>query len=259
MTQFAKSLDARISELVEKQDVFAAAVGETNHPVRTQRYGNGGAYPNHQKLPRSIYFYYIRYTPDAGLDVRHYFYPEGAHDDVANPATPAQWAPIPNTKAGLEPHIKKLIENAKANGGAGGNAYTLAGRDFQNIKWRRKSYIALFIDDEAWTLHKHSATGQDALIFLTDPAGPGLPNKTPNHSFFDAQVFDVTIAGRQRPVFVCINHMTRDEAGNNVTEHPQYFAFEIYFRAKFLQGATAPITVILDPDGNNMGPPIGPP
>jgi hypothetical protein len=252
MTKSVEKIDLYLTELIKKQDLAAELNGEVNHPVRSDRMGKPGQYPKHQKVPRCIYFYYVRYIPDVGLDVRHYFYPGGPHDDRANPPQGTTWRPIPNTRAGLEQPLKDLIANARVDG----NAFPRVGQDFQNIKWYRKSYIAVFIDDEAWKLHRHPLTGKDAIVFLTDAARG--PAGAANYSFFDAEVLDLTVGGRQRPVFVCINHMTTDDAGTDVATS-QHFVFEVLLRADFKGVATAPITIILDPDGNNMGPPIGPP
>lgn len=248
-SEHRKPLDVHIEGLEERQNSIAAAAGETNWPVHEQRLGLPAQFPNHQAVPCSIYFYYVRINTTGELYVRHYFYPSGNHKDPANPANPADWPPIQNTDADLIPVLQDLIANARA----GGVKYPVLGSDFLGIEWRRKSYVALFIDEANWSLHK-AASGQPAVLFITSGAG------TPNHSFFDGRDLDIPMPqGDLRSAFVCINHMKKDDAGTDLAAGDiEPYQFKMFFEVKFSSGGR-PLTVIFDPDGSNEGPPIGPP
>jgi len=231
------------------------AAGKANFPVHDKRLGLPYNFPDHQATPRSLYFYYFRLNSNGGLVVRHYFYPGGDHTAKNNPLHPNDWADIPNTKEELVPILQKLIANARAEG----DVYPLIGNDFLEIRWYRKSYIALFIDEANWSLHKVADTGQPAVLFITEPKGG--KKGTPNHTFFDGMDLDIPMdQGPDRSAFVCINHMKMDPDGTdlNYAGSPEYYQFKMFFRVKFTCGGE-PITVIFDPDGNNLGPPIPPP
>jgi hypothetical protein len=253
-TEFAKPLDVYIEDLTEREGAFAAAAGETNFPVHDQRLGLPAKFPNHQAAPRSLYFYYVRLNRNGGLYVRHYFYPGGNHADRANPAAPEDWQEIPNTPEALIPILQQLVANARAQG----QAFPLVGNDFVGIDWWRKSYVALFVDEANWALHKEPETGQAAVLFITEPKDG--QTGTPNHSFFDGQNLDIPMPdGLTRSAFVCLNHMKKDEAGTDLAagDH-EFFQFKIFFRVNFVAGGP-PLTVIFDPGGTNLGPPIPPP
>jgi hypothetical protein len=253
-TEFAKPLEAYVEDFTARQDTSAAQVGDVNFPVHDQRLGLPEDYPNHQKVPRSIYFYYLSLNSNGGLDVRHYFYPGGDHTSTTNPVNPNDWPDIPNTDEALVPILKNLIANARAKG----NAYPLLGSGLQGIEWYRKSYFVLFIDEETWSLHQDSATGQSAVLFVTNQQEGKYG--TPNHSFFDGRNLTVRMPGEEpRSGFVCINHMKRDAAGEDLrTNDKQVYVFKLFFNVEFVTGET-PLTVIFDPDGTNLGPPLGPP
>ena len=248
-TEHRKPLDIYIEELEGRQDTATTAAAAADFPVTAQRLGLPGPFPNHQSVPCSIYFYYVRINTTGDLYVRHYFYPSGNHKDANNPGDPAAWPAIPNTDAALLPILQDMVANARAGGGK----YPLVGSDFLGIEWYRKSYIAMFIDEANWSVHKGSS-GNPAILFITTGGG------TPNHSFFDGRNVDIPMPqGDTRSAFVCINHMKKNAAGDDLLAGDnQFFQFKMFFDVKFTSGGK-PLTVIFDPDGNNLGPPIGPP
>ena len=105
-----------------------------NFPIEDRRLGAPG-FPNHQAVPRSLYFYYLRINKNGQLYVTHHFYPGGDHDDVNNPANPDDWPEIPYDKQGLTDLVTKLAVDARPTGDKN---YPVIGRDFVDIKWRRK-------------------------------------------------------------------------------------------------------------------------
>ena len=256
-TELEKPLDTYVTDFVARQQAFADEVGEQNFPVQSQRMGLPDRYPRHQDVPCCIYFYYLQVSPNGGLDVRHYFYPGGVHSSPDNPAPSEVWPPIPNTNAALGPIVLKLIENARKPAGQD-DAYPQIGTGFSGIEWFRKSYVVMFMDEEHWALHRHSATGRAALLFVTDLQDGRTP--TPNHSFFDGKNLTIPVpGGAPLSAFACINHMKRDVDGYDLrSTDDQLYVFKLYFDVKFTTGEP-PMTVIFDPDGNNLGPPLPPP
>jgi len=251
LLDFRTPIDEAIADLADQQRNLAALSGLRDSSIDDPRLGTPGFY----KIPCSIYFYYVRINSNGRVFVTHHFYPGGDPNDENNPLNPADWPAIDRDPNRLTPILEMLAQDARPSGT---NAYKI-GSGFQNIEWRRKSYIAFFIDEANWTLHP-----QDGVTFITAPKD-GVPG-TPNHTFFDALYLPLTMRiGRgpamdQRSAVVFINHMKADDAGNDLTEHdpPQLFHFQMVFDVA-IEGGANQMTVIFDPDGNNMGPPIGPP
>ena len=136
----------------------------------------------------------------------------------------------------------------------------LVGANFENIYWKKKCYFTLFLDEAEWDFYSFPADKEAPIVFVEEKSqiidgrvvtGPTLDK---NVSFFDAE--KIKIAGRN--AVRCINYKKRDAAGaDNETGTVQSLAFEIYLRAPFASGHSANpyITMIIDPPGNNDGPP----
>lgn len=193
--------------------------------------------PGYDKEPYTVYFYYVRVDTDGRLKVKHY--------------TQESASAIPHNT--LQAVIQGLVDNVRN----GDNNPPPNGRNFASIEWTRKSYIAFFIDEENWDLHQ-SGNPLDGIRFNSSP--------TPNHTFFDAVDLRVTVTNRrsgavtQRSAIAFVNHMKKDDQGNDLEAGDrQPFKFEMIFDVKFADQSPAPIIVIFDPDGTNVGPPLPPP
>jgi hypothetical protein len=259
MTEFLESsnpIAEALAEVADRQERLAAAAGATPASIYDPRLGT----PNFTDVPCCIYFYYIRVNTNGRLFVTHHFYPGGNPNDPTNPPNSADWHAIARDPQQLTPILEMLAQDARP---LGAKAYPPIGDSFDQIRWRRKSYIALFIDEASWTL-----APKDGVTFITDYKG-GVAG-TPNHSFFDALDLPLTMPIRrpkpggpytdQRSALVFINHMKADDAGNDLTynDPPQLFHFLITFNVAFQNGVKG-MTVIFDPDGTNEGPPLPPP
>ncbi|HYJ81858.1 MAG TPA: hypothetical protein VEW26_03315 [Allosphingosinicella sp.] len=193
------------------------------------------------KVPHTVYFYYVRIDTDGKLRVNHY--------------THALNYPIPPDTIGMV--VQQLVDNVR---GSNLNPAPDPRNNFQGIEWQRKSYIAVFVDEENWTIHKNGSP-IDGIRFVTN-----LPGTTPNHTFYDAVDLTVDVRNKttgditKRSAIAFVNHMKGDANGNDIGQGVrQAFKFEIVFDVKFADGTTAPMTVIFDPEGTNLGPPVGPP
>jgi hypothetical protein len=264
LLDIAKPIDEAIADLAEAQREMAATTG--TYSVDEPRLG----LPNYTDVPCCIYFYYVRINSNGRLFVTHHFFPGGDPDDPGNPPNPTDWHAIARDPQLLTPILEMLAQDARP---LGAGQFPPIGTDFENIKWQRKSYLAFFIDEASWTLR-----ATEGVRFPTDKDGvPG----TPNHSFFDALALPLTMPIRkprpggpyndERSALVCINHMKANDAGRDIGRdalgnpfpgprptETQLFHFEMVFDVLFESG-TRGMTVILDPDGNNLGPPLPPP
>jgi hypothetical protein len=240
--------DALVEEAVEEQ-LSAAPVGAINHDIYELRLTQVPPTPGYAYIPSCIYFYYVRVDNSGKLRIDHYF-------DCNGPiADPTQWQPIPY--ADVPARLFNLAMNARP-GTVNKNPPTLPDHNFDNIVWRRKSYIAFYFDEANWHFHTRGGA-RSAVVFKVGPT------VYPNHSFFDAQdvVLDMPNVFHggtdQRSALFFVNHMKRNEAGDEfILPESQTFEFEMFLKVQFAEASTNTLTVIFDPTGTNQGPPETP-
>lgn len=252
---FANPLDGAIAELADRQDRQANVIGAINHSIDEQRLGT----PPYDAVPCCIYFCYVRVNSNGRVFVTHHFYPGGDPNNPDNPPSTVTWHAIDRDPQLLTPILEMLAKDARPTGA---KQFPPIAENFEQLEWRRKSYIAFFIDEANWTL-----APTNGVQFIVEPKG-GVPG-TPNHTFFDSLSLPLTMPinnpkpggpySDQRSALVFINHMKRDEDGNDLIEGDrQLFHFLISFDVAFQNGTRA-MRVIFDPDGTNLGPPLPPP
>ncbi|HYI47886.1 MAG TPA: hypothetical protein VEX35_05410 [Allosphingosinicella sp.] len=218
----------------------------TNSDIYDKRLMAASPWGPFRYVPYSLYFYYVRLDRDSRLRVDHYFYVDGP------PEHPEEWKPIPPDR------VAAIVAGLAANARAGGSNPPPSGANFQDIVWTRKSHLAILIDEEGWALQRR-ADGGTAIAFNR------RKGSTPNHSFFDARDLEVEISGGsggtgRRSAIALINHMKRNSDGEDLLEgEAQPFVFDVYVDVRYSGSPGSAMTVILDPDGTNMGPPLGPP
>lgn len=218
----------------EPEDLAETGIG---HSIYEQRLTAEPPVPRYDLVPHTVYFYYVRLDTDGRLTVKHY--------------TRSSPAPIPH--GSLQQVVQEMVDNVRN----GDTAWASDGKNFADIKWTRKSYIAFFIDESNWDLHKNGSP-YGGVRFVAP--------HTSNHTFFDAVDLKATVVNRttgvisQRSAIAFVNHMKRNEAGDDlVLGDIQKFKFEIIFDVKFADLSTAPLIAIFDPEGTNLGPPVSPP
>jgi hypothetical protein len=204
--------------------------------------------PGFEKVPHSIYFYYVRFDRDGGLRVDHYLWPS---PDSSEWGGPIAYDEVPAI-------LRTLAINARPRTRAADkNPPPLPSRNFQSIPWRHISYVAVLMDEANWRFHKR-ADGNAAIAFVPDRG-------TPNHSFFDARdvMVDMPIGNGeetdQRSAIYFVNHMKADQNGATIGDTSQVFKFNLNLNAAFAEGDGIGLPITIDPDGTNVGPPIGPP
>ncbi|MEA3043700.1 MAG: hypothetical protein QOH47_1538 [Sphingomonadales bacterium] len=223
--------------------------------------GNGDVYDTrlnttdrYRIVPYVIYFYYIKFLDDGQPWVRHYRYTESS--------------PISVAQLGIK--IKDLALKVRNGDDASSEPFMEIGKNFQEIKWRHKCYIVIFMDSPYWKLLKRiSDPTRSAVVFNTNKGGK------PNHTFFDADDLKIDMPpavppipgdSKERSAVYFINHMKKTDFGDDLgydqngkkVDEEEKFAFDVYFDVS--DDSTGPSTVfIIDPDGTNMGPPQSPP
>lgn len=238
------------------------AVQGTNHNIYHRRIDEPG-FPRHKTPPRSIYFYYLALNPDGKVHVDHYFWPGG--DPNYSSANSTEWDVIKNGVPGagevnLRDKIVELARNARAD--VGTRTLQPFGASFDRMRWRRRSWIVIFVDEPNWALFERQPGGAKPAIAFTSNATD--PTVTSNESFFDADNFPISMASTgpgdtgDRTAIAMINHMKKNYDGddNGPNDHPAY-KFSIFFDVKFSVGSSV-MKVIFDPGGENDGTPLNP-
>lgn len=231
-------------------------------PSKKEGHNAADRAPPGAREPHCIFFFYFRIDTDGKLRVTHYFFqPDGKPITdleacitlVAQYARDKKW----NNANGQEPTMSKYA-------------------NFKEIKFQRISYTVIFVDDVHWDFLLDS--NYDPVIpFHKQKDGIGYH---PNFSFYNARVHKIPMPknGGQdtRHALSMLNLLLResgDELGCDLpypeTEE-QPFAFDLVLRVTFANAdeydqygkptSTDPsrLTVIFDPGGTNLGPPLPP-
>jgi hypothetical protein len=194
---------------------------------------------NYDKVPHCIYFYYWKFKDNV---------PEVTRYDYDNGQTAIPYNLV-------EGHITKLAKNAR-NGGSKPSPVADV-----SAPWERKSYIAMVMDDPRWKFTRYGPNDEVALAF--NPS----KGSADNHSFFDASDMNVDIKGdgsEYLSAFYLVNHMKKNNQGDdlrykpdNVTKDSQKFVYTLFYDVTHANGTRDDFSH--DPDGTNLGPPLGPP
>lgn len=245
-------MDDNLADFIEgqllRERAAALSGNEYNEDVYKKRLKAGET--GYRYIPRIIYFYYVALDPQGALKVAHYW------DVIGNRADPRTWDPI--DYAALPDRLRALGVNARRELAAQNPAPD--GYNFSDIKWERISYVAFLFDEPRWKFHRND-DDISPVIFSTRIKGGKRGTK--NHTFFDATDYDLPMplesgtGTDSRSAIAFINHMKGDEFGNKV-DTKQYFHFNLYLKVSFAGGTEAPLTVIFDPGGTNLGPPLEP-
>ena len=238
--------DAIIDAEIEAQ--LAQTAGGTNHDIYEKRLtAIGGPIPRFDKVPRCIYFYYVRIDRDGKVRVDHYLYvkrnPDGTSAEIP-------YADVPRILYDLainarpRTHVKDPPKDRTNN--------------FDPIPWKYRSYIAIFFDEANWQFCRRQ-NGLPAVVFDADLGKA-------NNSFFDAadvmldMPIDDTTETDERSAVYFINHVKRNSDGDPLEDgEEQNFKFDMWLSAAFANTSTAGMRVIFDPGGTNQGPPQDPP
>ncbi|HST35081.1 MAG TPA: hypothetical protein VLK25_00415 [Allosphingosinicella sp.] len=201
--------------------------------------------------PHCIYFYYLSDIHEDGQGavrnrLRVYYHDNGTKK---------------LNRRKVKKVVKKLVLNARRDDlwdptiglpAPKGFCPPACGESFDAVKWRRRGYIVIVVDDPHWTLPENI----DPIVVTQ--------HKTCNHTFFQAFRWKVKMPRRtptaafdkyQTSAIGFRNHMARSEAGDMLGEdEEQAFNFILLLEQG---GRFMPVPV--DPDGNNLGPPLPPP
>lgn len=189
------------------------------------------------EAPTSLFMIYMKFDEFGKLAVRQLRF-----DDFDFPA---------NGGRTLDEAETDLLAEARAAIGA-----HLEGSNFQGMIWQRPYFITFVIDNEGWEFYWGEGL-HEAIRFLErkDAAHDVKIYEKENHTFFDAKE-DIALASLGDAFRVANYH--RDQNGPIIGKVKREYCFEIYLKAIFKDagGPDTHITVLIDPDGQNQGPPV---
>jgi len=192
-----------------------------------------------RKIPRCIYFYYLGPDGTGSYETRHYYYTY--EDEEIEPED-------------LPAKIIELARNARLP--EDDQSPPPDGADGNYIVWTRKSYLVFLMDVP------NAEFDVDNGIEITAKDG------SPNYSFFDGIQFKVTLpvhpnGTTNAAVAYCINHMKRDQNGNDLKREAPRFRIKLNTNLEKigLKDALRKLRFRkrVDDQGTNMGPPVPPP
>jgi hypothetical protein len=212
--------------MTERTDADDRKTGQSPEMLPESLYGDA---PNGLKA-HCIYFYYLKETPDLKEKTRAFFL---EYDHALN-------------RDALEKEIPKLIE--KANNGA----IRPVGWKLGDIRWRRKSWFVVVLDDD-----HHKLKPGDAVSFEFK-SSTGQSPAGPNHNFRYGKDIPIsrTITG-----FVCYNQM-KGSHGRPLDDESEVFFVKVNHggHGDGQGGGKGAIErrFTHDDSGTNTGPPLQP-
>ena len=138
----------------------------------------------------------------------------------------------------------------------------------KDLEWEEPCILGFILDSERCEFFK--SNGKANAIHFPDgsdinvgPLEVGKKRRI-NNGFGNADIMSLNVAGKKRDLLTVENHHISADDGkarskanaNNVK--PDYYKFDIYFRAKFDEPSNLSLPMIIDPGGRNTGPPTGP-
>jgi hypothetical protein len=212
--------------------------------VRVRKLGT----PGFEEAPTAVYLVYIKLETNNSLSVRHMYRDTLVEDSVGSTH-------------------EVLFAEAKAGGGGADQV----GSDFETMIFTGPTYFTIVLDNDDWDFYfpdpgredMEGEEAQDPIVFIgrkvTVVERPGLePERQetiydPNTSFYDAA--PVTVGDRK--AVRCINFF-RDAQSLPLVGQAQHLGFEILVRIPFCVSPAhdRKLVVIIDPDGQNQGPPV---
>jgi hypothetical protein len=213
--------------------LVSARCGRHGDSIRVRKTPGAGAY----KYPTAVYLIYIG-MEDGDLVVRHMYRDNIDYHDIDN----------------IE---QELFTDAI-------NDVNVHGYNFKTIEFKTQSYLTVVVDENNWGFYYPDSGNEDPfptethdpIVFIGDKTGAGALRQK-NFAFYNCTPTSLenTIVGKTRNAVRCVNFFTK-EGGQLIGNETFDYGFEIYIRVPF--SATTPTrykTIIIDPDGQNQGPP----
>ena len=240
--------------LAEDKEFWSSADQNSNlHELQDQIVNQKKADP----IPHSIFFSYMRFNTDNSFYSKHYYYPGGM-----DPIPPGIDSGEPGS---LKYFIQDMAIFARTGASPGGHVYHDAGEQLEDIKFPpRFSYCVFFMDDLHWKFLMDEANPpKPTVIFHKEKRGKKYA-KHP-HAFGPPSRVITLMPNRRtgladaREAVVMINRMHGADGKKLPKNKTESYAFDFWMRVKYAGNTTSGATLIIDPGGDNTGPPGEPP
>lgn len=206
--------------------------------------------------PHSIFFLYMRLNSNGTFEARQYYH-EGDE-------TPIRPSPVydPVTKS-LGYYVKEMALNARREG----STFPLHGSGVMGINFpQRFSYCVFFMDDLYWRFLTESVGGVELPVIIFKKDKDGKAFKVHPHAFRKIPLVEMEMPNRYtregvdiRQAAVMINRMRNENGRRLGRREKEDFCFDFPMRVRYNSTATDGLTLIVDPTGTNLGPPMSPP
>ena len=167
----------------------------------------------------------------------------------------------------LDNEEDSLIRAAKRDAGQLGSNYGL-------LEFTTATNFTIVLDEDNWDFYypdpgnpePEYVETHDPILFVSEKTFVGddltLVSRrvSRNRAFYDLEPITKVIDGKPRKGIRCINHLTKNDQGGPLGKGEKIdYSFNLYLRVPFSKTTpTEKITIIIDPDGQNQGPPEGP-
>jgi hypothetical protein len=193
--------------------------------------------PGYETPPNALYLVYLGFDADGNLIVRQLL-----NRQIQGSLTAAE---------------EELLKYAIAN-------QNIESTNFERMAWNFPCYITFVVDKDDWKFYQRTREHHDPLKFLEIKdleSGPSQPYDQ-NKSFYDGKIITVKRPdGKKRNAVRCVNYLRNENGDLLQPGETRDYCFEIYLEAPFAvpQTPVRHITILIDPDGQNQGPPLPPP
>lgn len=209
---------------------------------------------NAELVPYSIFFAYMRFNRDGSFASYNYYY-AGKDNEPINPSSD------PNVPNSLGYFVRDMALYARPSSPNDGR-YQYWGRELDNVQFpSRYSYCVYFMDDLCWRFLLDSKK-RPVITFNEEKNGKKY-NKH-KYAFSAPELVQV-----EMPIFnssdtdvrqaaVMINRMANKNDKWLKKNERESFSFDLWMRVQYA-GSSNGVTLVIDPGGDNLGPPGPPP
>lgn len=210
------------------------------------------AKPAGERDAYAIFFVYMRMNRDGTFAAYRYYF-------VGN-QTPIDPSTDPRVPHSLGFYSKDMATYARPSSPNNGR-YEYHGAGLEDFDFpRRYSYCVFFMDDAHWKFLLDQ-NGSPVITFNAKKHGKTYHKH--NHAFRKPQllVIDMPISGStdtdERQAAVMINRMRNEKDVELKDQEKESYNFDLWMRVRYAH-STNGVTLVIDPGGNNLGPPTPP-
>ena len=201
-----------------------------------------------------VFFFYMRINTNGAFVAERFFYRGKVGDQPISPNTD------PAVPGSLGWYAKDMasygrLDHPKRDGRYEHHGYGLSGFQFPSFY----SYVVFYMDDVYWP-YLEDAHGKPVVPFHAVKDGKHYDKHA--FAFTEASKFKLAMTNTSgvtthREALVMINRMRKADDSDLGQGDQESFCFDLIMRVRYA-GSTDGLTIIIDPTGENLGPPETP-